>query len=194
MPRTNRPRCVVCGSGMIRNGSTTAGHPRWRCKDCGASTTRRRRDQAPAQDDPTPGQVEDFTMFLAWAAGRCSQAEAAGGSDRAFRRRTAWCRRHPSPQAAGYWRGALPGVRRRGVAGPQVGAAGSPQPHARDRLAVGRVRELRRLRRAAGAYRPARPGRHRRGRRRPKSATQPVARHSHPAVPDPRPPRAPSAT
>ncbi|MBE6481547.1 MAG: hypothetical protein E7Z94_04080 [Actinomyces ruminicola] len=46
--------------------------------------TRRRRDQAPAQDDPTPGQVEDFTMFLAWVAGTRSQADLSGGSGRAF--------------------------------------------------------------------------------------------------------------
>ncbi|WP_175934716.1 IS1249 family transposase [Corynebacterium sp. Marseille-P4321] len=43
MPK-NRPRCSVCGGEMKRNGRTTAHRARWRCKTCGASTTKRRPD------------------------------------------------------------------------------------------------------------------------------------------------------
>ncbi|WP_445082510.1 IS1/IS1595 family N-terminal zinc-binding domain-containing protein, partial [Corynebacterium sanguinis] len=42
----NRPRCPVCTGQMKKNGTTTKGTTRWRCKnpDCGSSTTYRRPD------------------------------------------------------------------------------------------------------------------------------------------------------
>ena len=42
MPK-NRPRCH-CGGEMKRNGKTSANRTRWRCKICGASTTKQRPD------------------------------------------------------------------------------------------------------------------------------------------------------
>ena len=35
------PKCASCGAEMKRNGKTSAGTQRWRCKSCGASSTRR---------------------------------------------------------------------------------------------------------------------------------------------------------
>ncbi|MCZ9301708.1 transposase-like zinc-binding domain-containing protein, partial [Corynebacterium marquesiae] len=42
----NRPRCPVCAGQMKKNGTTSKGTTRWRCKDpnCGSSTTRTRTD------------------------------------------------------------------------------------------------------------------------------------------------------
>ncbi|HAT1172289.1 TPA: IS256 family transposase, partial [Corynebacterium striatum] len=42
MPK-NRPRCH-CGGDMKRNGTTSNGTTRWRCKICGASLTKQRSD------------------------------------------------------------------------------------------------------------------------------------------------------
>ena len=42
MPK-NRPRCH-CGGDMKRNGTTSKGTTRWRCKACGASSIKRRPD------------------------------------------------------------------------------------------------------------------------------------------------------
>ena len=42
MPK-NRPRCH-CGGDMKRNGTTSNGTTRWRCKTCGASLTKQRSD------------------------------------------------------------------------------------------------------------------------------------------------------
>jgi len=63
---------------MKRNGTTTAGKVRWRCKstDCGASKTR--------VNDTT---TKDFATFLAWLFSKRSQAEMPGGG-RTFRRKT----------------------------------------------------------------------------------------------------------
>ena len=51
----NNPRCGVCGAKMKRNGRTSAGTPRWRCTECGASAVRR--------IDSTAKTLE---AFLAW--------------------------------------------------------------------------------------------------------------------------------
>ncbi len=40
----NQPVCGVCGSKLVKNGRTSAGRTRWRCKSCGASTTQARPD------------------------------------------------------------------------------------------------------------------------------------------------------
>ena len=55
---------------MKKNGTTTKGTTRWRCKDtdCGTSTTRRRTDQTRARD---------FTAFHAYATGTASLADMA---------------------------------------------------------------------------------------------------------------------
>ncbi|MFW9096036.1 transposase-like zinc-binding domain-containing protein, partial [Corynebacterium striatum] len=47
----NRPRCPVCAGQMKKNGTTSKGTTRWRCKDpnCGSSTTRTRTDLTQAE-------------------------------------------------------------------------------------------------------------------------------------------------
>ncbi|EFM44486.1 hypothetical protein HMPREF0277_0463 [Corynebacterium accolens ATCC 49726] len=42
MPK-NRPRCY-CGGDTKRNGTTSKGTTRWRCKACGASVNKSRPD------------------------------------------------------------------------------------------------------------------------------------------------------
>ncbi|WP_426625850.1 IS1249 family transposase [Leifsonia sp. McL0607] len=61
---------------------TTAGTQRWRCRVCGASSTRRRPDGARRQQ---------LRRFLIWLTGKSTQAEAGGGTGRSFRHETAWC-------------------------------------------------------------------------------------------------------
>lgn len=57
-------KCPACGGDMKRNGKTSAGVTRWRCKSCGASTTQRY--------DRTPKALE---LFLAWLLSKRTQAE-----------------------------------------------------------------------------------------------------------------------
>ncbi|MGP9527053.1 IS1249 family transposase [Glutamicibacter sp. AOP5-A2-18] len=77
----NQPRCDVCGNKLVKNGKTGAGRTRWRCKNCGASSTVSRPDIiAKAQ----------FTGFYHWATGKHSIAEL-GIPRRTFHRTTAWC-------------------------------------------------------------------------------------------------------
>src|SRR5699024_4228769 len=40
----NQPRCGVCTHKLVKNVTTTAGRPRWRCKHCGAASTKSRTD------------------------------------------------------------------------------------------------------------------------------------------------------
>ena len=62
----NTPRCPRCHGMMKKNGSTSAGRTRWRCKDsaCGASATRS-YDRAAA----------DLRAGLDWLFSKDSQAE-----------------------------------------------------------------------------------------------------------------------
>ncbi|WP_416375677.1 transposase-like zinc-binding domain-containing protein, partial [Neomicrococcus lactis] len=32
---SHRPRCGVCDCVLVKNGKTSAGRTRWRCKSCG---------------------------------------------------------------------------------------------------------------------------------------------------------------
>lgn len=74
---------MLCGCGLKRNGVTSAGRTRWRCKGCGASSTRAR---------PDVERRAQLEAFLGWLMGKDSQAEyVREGADRTFRRRTAWC-------------------------------------------------------------------------------------------------------
>jgi len=41
---SNSSTCLLCGHRLVKNGRTSAGAQRWRCPDCGASSTRRRPD------------------------------------------------------------------------------------------------------------------------------------------------------
>ena len=69
--------CPYCGGRTKRNGRTSSGSQRWRCTDCGASTTVRYDDTAARLDE-----------FLGWLLSKDSQAMMPGGG-RSFRRRTA---------------------------------------------------------------------------------------------------------
>ncbi|OAV51222.1 hypothetical protein A6F49_02245 [Enteractinococcus helveticum] len=65
----------------MKNGKTSAGKTRWRCKHCGASTIQARPDiTAKAQ----------FTMWLDWLLSKKTQRELPV-SRSVFKRDTAWC-------------------------------------------------------------------------------------------------------
>ena len=72
----NVVKCPSCGAKMKRNGKTSAGNTRWRCKACGASLVER-------IDNAAKRLVE----FLAWLLSKTRQADLPGGG-RTFRRRT----------------------------------------------------------------------------------------------------------
>nr|WP_285813479.1 IS1249 family transposase [Adlercreutzia murintestinalis] len=55
----DNPTCDACGGRMKRNGSTTSGAQRWRCRTCGASMTHR-IDKAAKQ----------LKVFLKWLMGK----------------------------------------------------------------------------------------------------------------------------
>lgn len=74
--------CALCGAGLKRNGTTTAGRTRWRCTRCGASLVKSRPDLT---------RQAEFNAFLAWLLGPLNQAATTGASARSFRRHHAWC-------------------------------------------------------------------------------------------------------
>ncbi len=71
----NNPKCGACGGPMKRNGKTSAGAQRWRCRSCGASMTHRIDSSAKALD-----------AFLRWLFSKRGQGDF-GCSSRTFRRR-----------------------------------------------------------------------------------------------------------
>lgn len=77
----NSPVCGVCGNKLVKNGTTSAGRTRWRCKTCGASTTRYRPDIT---------RKAELDKFLTWLLDDRPPADLAS-SARTFRRETAWC-------------------------------------------------------------------------------------------------------
>ena len=72
----DNPICSACGSKMKRNGHTSSGATRWRCKGCGASLTRKIDNAA-----------KRLAEFLSWLLGKDAQSDMPGGG-RTFRRRT----------------------------------------------------------------------------------------------------------
>ena len=62
---------------MKRNGATSSGRQRWRCRECGTSTTNKY--------DPKPSELKSF---IDWLLSRDRQCDL-DGSARTFRRRTA---------------------------------------------------------------------------------------------------------
>lgn len=68
--------CSACGSQMKRNGKTSAGRQRWRCKACGASSTH-------AYDV----ESRHLRQFLEWLLSKDCQTDMPGGG-RTFRRHT----------------------------------------------------------------------------------------------------------
>ena len=86
----NVVRCPSCGGRMKRNGTTSAGSTRWRCKACGASLVDRIDNSAKRLDE-----------FLGWLLSKKRQADMPGGG-RTFRRRTAeFWRLWPLPPVTG---------------------------------------------------------------------------------------------
>ena len=73
----DNPICGTCGSAMKRNGRTSSGASRWRCKGCGSSLTHRIDNTA-----------KRLSEFLDWLMGKGVQSDMPGGG-RTFRRRTA---------------------------------------------------------------------------------------------------------
>ena len=69
--------CPNCGVPMKRNGKTTAGTQRWRCRVCGLSRT--------VSYDDTPARLQEF---LFWLLSKETQLSMSG-EGRSFRRRTA---------------------------------------------------------------------------------------------------------
>lgn len=67
--------CPSCGSQMKRNGRTSSGSQRWRCRSCGASDVHRYDVES-----------RDLKRFLDWLLGKGAQLEMPGGG-RSFRRR-----------------------------------------------------------------------------------------------------------
>lgn len=86
----NHPRCGVCDSKLVKNGTTSAGRTRWRCTHCGASTTQQRPDIT------RRAQVAAFHTWLLSTAPQTT----AGGTGRSFRAATNWCWNIPVPQPA----------------------------------------------------------------------------------------------
>ena len=68
-------RCPVCGQPMKRNGRTSAGTQRWRCRECGSSAVH-------ANDVA----ARDLKAFLAWLTSKDVQRNMPG-QGRSFRRR-----------------------------------------------------------------------------------------------------------
>lgn len=71
----NNPRCAVCGGKTKRNGATSSGAPRFRCKACGSSQARRIDNRA-----------KRLSEFLSWLFSKDVQKDMAG-EGRTFRRR-----------------------------------------------------------------------------------------------------------
>lgn len=75
----------------MKNGKTSAGRTRWRCKNCGSSATQARADVT---------RRAQLNAFLGWLLGKDSQKSAGGGTGRSFRFSTAWCWQIEVPQPA----------------------------------------------------------------------------------------------
>lgn len=71
----NNPKCEACGGAMKRNGTTSSGAKRWRCKVCGASRTHR-----------IDSEAKRLKMFLKWLFSKDCQKDMAGAG-RTFRRK-----------------------------------------------------------------------------------------------------------
>ena len=71
----------------MKNGVTSSGRQRWRCR-CGASQTNRKHGKT---------RIAQFTQFQSYLAGKYSQREIAGNTARTLRRSWAWCWTVPIP-------------------------------------------------------------------------------------------------
>ncbi|WP_396277677.1 IS1249 family transposase [Glutamicibacter creatinolyticus] len=83
----NGPTCGVCKNKLVKNGKTSSGRTRWRCKTCGASSTLARPD--------TTAKAQ-FRAFHQWATGKLSVSDT-GIARSTFYRNTYWCWKvHPT--------------------------------------------------------------------------------------------------
>lgn len=73
----DNPKCGSCGAAMKRNGFTSSGGQRWRCKGCGASFTHR-----------IDSSAKQLDAFLRWLFSKATQKDMAG-CGRTFRRKCA---------------------------------------------------------------------------------------------------------
>lgn len=73
---------------MVKNGTTSAGWTRWRCKACGLSTVRQRPDIT---------RRSQAQSFLAWVLSFEPQ-QGSGGTGRSFRASINWCWNIEVPQ------------------------------------------------------------------------------------------------
>ena len=80
-PPSNQPVCGVCGTKLVKNGKTSSGRTRWRCRACGASTTQQRGDVT------ARAQLRDFHAWLLSSSPRTLHSQ----THRSFRRNTSWC-------------------------------------------------------------------------------------------------------
>lgn len=87
-PARNQPSCGVCASKLVKNGTTSKGRTRWRCRTCGSSTTQHRPDIT---------RRAQLTAFHDWLLSTRAQHQQTG-SARSFRRTTAWCWNVPVPR------------------------------------------------------------------------------------------------
>jgi hypothetical protein len=69
--------CPLCGAKMKRNGFTSKGTQRWRCKGCGSSSVHKHNNDA-----------KELQKFLDWLLSRDKQIDMAG-QGRTFRRKIA---------------------------------------------------------------------------------------------------------
>lgn len=67
-------KCSSCGSDMKRNGKTSSGRQRWRCRLCGASSTHKREDLS-----------FELNKFVSWLLSKERQTDMPG-QGRTFRR------------------------------------------------------------------------------------------------------------
>lgn len=72
----------------MKNGTTSAGRTRWRCRTCGASTTQHRPDIT---------RHAQLAAFHTWILSPNPQRDH-GGTGRTFRAHTSWCWNIPVPQ------------------------------------------------------------------------------------------------
>ncbi|WP_211580360.1 IS1 family transposase, partial [Mobiluncus mulieris] len=77
----NMMKCPACNTPLKRNGKTSSGSQRWRCKECGRSKVGKIDNSA-----------KELNRFLSWLLSRQRQKDMPGAG-RTFRRHAAkfWC-------------------------------------------------------------------------------------------------------
>lgn len=72
----SNPKCGICKSKMVKNGTTSAGRQRWRCLSCGSSSVKRNDTRS-----------RWLKVFVGWLLDKASQSEL-GMAARTFRDKT----------------------------------------------------------------------------------------------------------